>query len=176
MSIWKHLGDADLRARSELKDVRRELGDAVDFETFSRCLERIDALEARVDRTSLVTAALCRLLEKNGVLDDEQLDAAVLEVDLLDGREDGRMNGEPPPLSAPRCRKCNHYVNPARQACIYCGHVLALSEGSITYRGAAAPHKPEPPKVSCTTCGRLVLENRSFHSSNGVVCDKCFDG
>ena len=93
--------------------------DQLDREIRHGALERgaTPDLEARVDRLQLICAAMWSLLKEQHGLTEEQLAERIRRIDLLDGREDGKVS----PLSA-RCEKCGRSVSRRNNRCIYCGH------------------------------------------------------
>ena len=73
-------------------------------------------LEARLDSLTLTTMAMWSLLgERLGITEDE-LAARVRELDLRDGRLDGRYTA-PPAV----CAECGRTFAAKRDRCIYCG-------------------------------------------------------
>ena len=88
---------------------------------------RIDFLEERIDRLALVNEALWRLLkEKVGISDQEMLDR-IQEVDLSDGRLDGRVRH-----ASVTCPKCKRTIGSRHRRCIYCGET---TPGASPLRG-----------------------------------------
>jgi hypothetical protein len=73
-------------------------------------------LQDRVDRLSMLCAAMWTLLQTQADLSDEQLAARVQEIDLSDGRLDGQVR---PDVTA--CRACKRPMAPRHLRCIYCG-------------------------------------------------------
>jgi len=59
------------------------------------------------------------LLRDNGTFDEEQLMDKIEEVDLRDGRADGKIG--PTPIACPECKR---RANSRRQKCMYCGASL----------------------------------------------------
>jgi hypothetical protein len=93
---------------------------------------RSDAREAKtetelmrhdVDRLLLITEALWGMLKKEHGYTDDQLADAVKEIDLRDGRLDGR----PQPASPVTCPGCQKVNSPHRTRCIYCGQPLPVT-------------------------------------------------
>jgi hypothetical protein len=79
----------------------------------------IAALEARIDRLTLVTRAMSELLVQHAQLTDAELLAKVEEIDLRDGKRHGRLNA-----GAQKCAKCGRVSAARREACLYCGAPL----------------------------------------------------
>lgn len=76
----------------------------------------VEQLEQRIDRLSLVNEALWTLLrERVGVTDAELLER-IREVDLSDGRLDGKVRRKP--VDCPGCKRT---VSNRHDRCLYCG-------------------------------------------------------
>jgi hypothetical protein len=72
-------------------------------------------LEDRVDRLTLVCAAMWELVRDRTELTEADLLAKVEEVDLRDGQADGKIK------RVKRCPKCDRVMNPRHAKCLYCG-------------------------------------------------------
>ena len=59
---------------------------------------------------------LALVQEKTG-LTEEELMERVKQIDLLDGKEDGRITPQ-----VARCSNCGRVMNPRHTRCLYCGH------------------------------------------------------
>jgi hypothetical protein len=82
-----------------------------------------ELLRHDVDRLLLITEALWTFLKKEHGYTDEQLADAVKEIDLRDGRLDGKA-AKAPPQPCPKCGR----VNSGKQSlCIYCGAALPMT-------------------------------------------------
>jgi hypothetical protein len=86
-----------------------------------RALSHSEALEARCDRLAVLCEAMWTLLRDQLNLTDEQLLDRINEVDLTDGRLDGKVERG----SAITCHKCNRNVARKFAKCMYCGEPLA---------------------------------------------------
>jgi hypothetical protein len=76
-------------------------------------------LSRRFDRLALVTQALAELLSERARVSEADLVARIEEIDLRDGKRDGRVS------AAPRaCPECHREVAGHRTTCLYCGAVL----------------------------------------------------
>ena len=73
-------------------------------------------LKERVDRLTMIAAAMWTLLQKQTGLSDEQLTARVQEIDLSDGRLDGQVRRD-----VAACGSCHRPIAPRHLRCIYCG-------------------------------------------------------
>lgn len=91
-------------------DIRQERDPAV----LAACLEEI---EARQSRQALVLEALCELLQEAGLVTPAQLMARLEQIDLRDGRADGRHGHS----ATTRCGQCGRVSSGVRSRCLYCG-------------------------------------------------------
>lgn len=76
----------------------------------------IRSLESRVDQLSLVNMALWSLVRERFQLSDADLERRVQEIDLSDGRLDGRVNAP-----TRTCSSCGRKMATRHSRCIYCG-------------------------------------------------------
>ena len=79
----------------------------------------IDDLRMKVDRLSLACQAMWELLRDDGAFEEERLLGKIQEVDLRDGRADGKIGASPI-----ACPDCGRMANSRRRACMYCGASL----------------------------------------------------
>lgn len=77
---------------------------------------RVAQLEQTVESLTLMTMALAELLAEKGIVQSSELEARVREVDLSDGRLDGKVKLDPKP-----CPRCKRIVAARRARCLYCG-------------------------------------------------------
>ena len=82
-----------------------------------------ELLRHDVDRLLMITEALWTFLKKEHGNSDEELANAVKEIDLRDGRLDGRV-GKSPPKACPACGKMN---SSKQSRCLYCGQPLPVT-------------------------------------------------
>ncbi len=83
-----------------------------------RAQRDVRQLEARVEKLTMVAAAIWTLLKREHPhLSDDHLARMVQEIDLSDGTLDGRVRRD-----AQMCPACNRPVAPRHSECIYCGH------------------------------------------------------
>ena len=78
---------------------------------------RLAAVERRLDRMALASQALWELLKERTDLTIGQVFAKMEEIDLRDGRKDGKIGGR-----VLKCTECGRTVNALNTACVYCGH------------------------------------------------------
>ena len=74
------------------------------------------AMDDRLDRLSLMSAAMWSLLQQTSGLSDDELLKKIEMIDLSDGRLDGKVRKK-----ASRCLQCQRAMSPRHQRCIYCG-------------------------------------------------------
>jgi hypothetical protein len=77
--------------------------------------DRIADLERRLDRVTLVSQALWELLQADGSFTQDQLMSKMEQVDLRDGRKDGKIS-----MTAKTCPTCHRKSNSRRLNCLYC--------------------------------------------------------
>jgi hypothetical protein len=90
-------------AEREVKDLRRT----------------VQALEEQVERLTLVAVATTELLRDRLGVPDDAIEEKVREIDLRDGRLDGKIGG-----TLQHCPGCNRVNGPRRATCLYCGKGL----------------------------------------------------
>lgn len=84
---------------------------------------RISDLERRVDRLGLVCQALWELLSEKTGLTEEEVYARMQEVDLRDGKADGKISRQ-----VTACPHCQRPVSSRRNVCLYCGAEFSPSQ------------------------------------------------
>jgi hypothetical protein len=92
------------------KDVRGELR-AVETKA------EVERLRIDVERLFMISEALWRLLKEKHGYSDEQFEDLVTQIDMEDGRLDGRVA----PTEKPNCPKCDAKLSGGRPVCIFCG-------------------------------------------------------
>lgn len=120
MSVWKYMFDSDWLQRSDIERLdkasyvlARRLGTAQ--RTARRLEERVSELEDEIGRLVLLNETLLRLLERKGHLNRNEFRALLVEVDLLDGVQDGQLRRKTPPKAVVACAWCGA-ENPKGQA------------------------------------------------------------
>jgi hypothetical protein len=91
----------------------------------ARARYRVEALEERLDRLTLVAEALWGLLRERLGIEEEELVERMKAVDLSDGVTDGRFKRPAAP-----CPSCARMVSARHARCIYCG--AAMPRAPIT--------------------------------------------
>ena len=77
-------------------------------------------LQRQVDSIALACQAMWELLADRNGLTDTDLSQRMQEVDLRDGKADGKMT-----KVTRSCPACDRPVNPRRKQCIYCGEQMS---------------------------------------------------
>lgn len=73
-------------------------------------------LRDEVERLSLLNQAMWELLRERLRLSDDDLEKKAQEVDMRDGKPDGKMSRHPL-----RCPQCGRVTNSRHKKCLYCG-------------------------------------------------------
>jgi hypothetical protein len=83
---------------------------------------QITDLQRKSDALTIACQALWELLRPRMDIDDGALLAKMQEIDLRDGRADGKISTALIP-----CPRCHRQSNGARKNCLYCGEVLPVT-------------------------------------------------
>jgi hypothetical protein len=86
----------------------------------SNTVSQIRELEHQVQRLALMNQALWELLRDRAKLTDADLEAKAQEVDMRDGKADGKITHGPL-----RCPSCSRVSNSKHWKCMYCGEEFA---------------------------------------------------
>jgi len=97
----------------ELDDVR-ESAAALEGSSDLRAAARLDE---KVNRLALICRAMFELMQASSGVNEDQLKAKIVEIDLRDGQADGRMTERAKP-----CPKCGATMSPQMGRCLFCGH------------------------------------------------------
>ncbi len=73
-------------------------------------------LTDRLDKLLLVNMAMWELLKDRTELTEEDLMTKVQQIDLRDGRADGKIS-----KTVAKCPKCGRTMSPRHKKCLYCG-------------------------------------------------------
>ena len=80
-------------------------------------------LGAEVERLLMITEALWTFIKEEKGYSDEDLARKIAEIDIRDGKLDGRVSGGE---EAPKeCASCGRPVGKKRAVCLYCGEPIA---------------------------------------------------
>jgi len=78
-------------------------------------------LESEIERLLMITEALWSFLRDQHDFDDDELVRRVADIDLRDGRLDGRVAKSEPV----ECQNCGRKLGRRRATCFYCGSAVA---------------------------------------------------
>lgn len=78
--------------------------------------EMIEHLYQHVERLSLASQAMWELLREKSNLTDDDIEAKMLEIDLRDGKKDGKIGTQ-----IMECPSCKRKTNSKRMTCVMCG-------------------------------------------------------
>jgi len=93
--------------------------------TSEKLHNEVRRLDDKIEGLALVCEALWELLREHSNLTDADVRAKMHEIDIRDGRADGRMTGRPYD-----CPACHRPVHTTHRHCIWCK--TELNAGSIT--------------------------------------------
>lgn len=105
----------DLRQNYEIASARSSAEQGA--HQAERARDAVRQLEQRVDKLALVNMALWTLLKENTTFTDEDLNRRVQELDLSDGKLDGRIRG-----AVANCPDCDRTLSQRHNRCLYCGY------------------------------------------------------
>lgn len=88
---------------------------------------RIKELEAEVDSLMLMVTAMWELFGKSEGLFLKDLEAKMHEIDLRDGKADGRIR-----FPTIDCPSCSRTLEGRRKTCVYCGTQIIRTIGDTT--------------------------------------------
>jgi hypothetical protein len=77
----------------------------------------VDALRMDVEKLLMITEALWGILKEKHGYTDEELMRRIQQIDMSDGRLDGKVAKQPP---SP-CPQCGRAMPKSRPVCMYCG-------------------------------------------------------
>ncbi|MFK7990420.1 MAG: hypothetical protein AB8I08_30640 [Sandaracinaceae bacterium] len=158
--------DSDRQQRRDLETLRGEVAAGASQ-------TEVERLKRQVSQLQLLTRALATLLETKGLATPEELEVLVQQIDLLDGVEDGQMSEEVW-HGAARCDHCQHFLNPAREQCLYCGRAQTGEGPGGPYRGGASTKREAPRLATCGTCGNQVPQQQTYFTDEGQLqCGTC---
>jgi len=104
----------EIRQQQRIWETERKAGDA-QADARNANSRAID-LERAVDSLVMINLAMAKLLHERGVFSEQELETKVREIDLSDGKLDGKVRLDPKP-----CPQCGRIVAARRARCLYCG-------------------------------------------------------
>lgn len=105
------------------REIGKELGKAQS--AASRAENALDRMRDTTDRQALIIRTLLTICERKGVFSEQEFRDVMNEIDLSDGRLDGRFKDKPKPRECPECAKIN---GKRAVSCMYCGAILPERE------------------------------------------------
>lgn len=112
MDIWDVYQHGQIAAATATADAARQSAE----HTYENTRRDLGRLEAKIDTLALVSQALWELVRERTELTDDDIRARIADIDLRDGRADGRIVG-----ARFSCAKCNRPAHTRQAACMYCG-------------------------------------------------------
>jgi len=88
----------------------------------------VNDLRRRCDAVAIGCQAMWELLRERSDMTDETILERIREIDLRDGKADGKM-GE----TMKQCPACGRSTNASRQTCLYCGAALPPVAGENVF-------------------------------------------
>ena len=83
-------------------------------------------LEKRTDRLALTTMAMWALMSEKLGITEQELEDKITEIDLSDGKLDGKVRVE-----ASTCPACGRRLSKRHHRCMYCGHDAGNTIGRV---------------------------------------------
>lgn len=87
-----------------------------------RAESEVGLMKSEMERLLMITEALWLMLKEQHGYTDDDLIKRIAEIDLRDGRLDGRV--APDEAEVPKCPKCQRPIGKKRPTCLYCGAAL----------------------------------------------------
>ena len=84
-----------------------------------RNTDDIAMLEEKIDALALACHAMWEILRERHGVTTEQLDIKIKELDLIDGKLDGKLD-----MSVKNCSDCGRTLNKRHTHCFYCGAAI----------------------------------------------------
>lgn len=109
-------GIVDARNKANLAQIGSEKATRLAFDVRMKN----DVIIADVEKLFLIAKALWVLLKEEHGYTDESLLQKIKEIDLEDGKLDGKISKVEPP----NCPKCGHKVIGKHPVCLYCGTTI----------------------------------------------------
>ncbi|HUT02257.1 MAG TPA: hypothetical protein VM031_07370 [Phycisphaerae bacterium] len=89
---------------------------AIDKQHAERAAREVREYEERLDKLTLICMALWSLLQEKADLTDDDLLERVRQIDLMDGKEDGKAKKQ-----IAKCPQCGRSMSARHGRCLYCG-------------------------------------------------------
>lgn len=125
MDMWDVFQQRQINAADTAAQNARETADRVG----DKLHREIQRLDGKIEGLALVCEALWELLRENTQLTNADIRNKIHEIDIRDGRADGRITGQPYD-----CRSCHRPVHTNHSRCIWCGVELVDGPVSSKYK------------------------------------------
>ena len=102
------------------RDIGSELAAARAAAVAEQARTQVDQMQMDINRLMICSQALWELLKEQHGFTEQQLVAKITEIDMRDGKLDGKLAAQGPVA----CPKCGRPNTRKRVACLYCGTVL----------------------------------------------------
>jgi outer membrane murein-binding lipoprotein Lpp len=79
----------------------------------------VQRLNAKIDMLALICEALWETIQEHTAVTEAEIHEKIAEIDLRDGRRDGRITGRPT-----NCTQCGRAAHTRLVTCMYCGASL----------------------------------------------------
>jgi RNA polymerase subunit RPABC4/transcription elongation factor Spt4 len=110
--LWDLYQQGQINSATETAEIAKRDG----AHTADRLHREVLRLESKIDRLALIAQAQWELIRQKTGLSDKDIEARMAEIDVRDGRKDGRITGTPT-----TCPKCARPANTRNRVCPYCG-------------------------------------------------------
>ncbi len=105
-------------ARPHYGTVRADTRSMSDSKDAMEARIAVDKLTGDVERLLMITEAFWGILKKQHGYTDDDLAEMITEIDLRDGKLDGRVSNKSEPR---QCPNCDRVIMRNRAQCLYCG-------------------------------------------------------
>jgi len=104
-------------ARQQVTAQRADMAAERAATTATQVRSQVELMEMDLEKLLIITEALWTMLRDEHGYTDEQLLQKVQEIDMRDGRLDGRVAKQAPS----KCPQCGRTISARRPACMFCG-------------------------------------------------------
>lgn len=111
----------DIVQQIQINEASRTAGYAKDTSRSNsdRIHQEVQRLEAKIDTLAIISQALWEVVREKTGLTEKDIEARIAEIDIRDGRKDGKITGKPT-----QCPACERPTHTRLKACPYCGTSL----------------------------------------------------
>lgn len=107
----------DMIQQSQIHDAQSSAADA--YRRADQVRRDVDRTQSTIDTLALSCAAMWELLSEKLGVTEQELIAKIEEIDLRDGKLDGKMANV-----KQQCSGCGRSNNSKRVRCLYCGKIM----------------------------------------------------